>query len=61
MIEPKRILLAEDNPHDVEMTIAALRAHNLGNEIVVVQNGELALDYHYARGQFAGRPGGVPP
>jgi CheY-like chemotaxis protein len=60
MTEPKRILLAEDNAHDVEMTIAALQAHNLGNEIVVVKNGEQALDYLFARGAFAGRPGGPP-
>lgn len=59
-MEPKRILLAEDSPQDVEMTLAALNEHHLINEIVVVQDGEAALDYLYCRGRFAGRPPGNP-
>ena len=53
MSEFKRILLAEDNPKDVELTLAALDEHNLANEVVVVHDGAEALDYLYRRGQFA--------
>lgn len=60
MSPPKQILLAEDNPLDVEMTLNALQEGHLTNEIVVVRNGELALDYLYARRSFAGRPDGNP-
>jgi CheY-like chemotaxis protein len=60
MSDAKCILLAEDNPLDIEMTITALQAHNVTNDIVVVRNGELALDYLYARGEFATRPKGNP-
>jgi two-component system response regulator len=56
----KRILLAEDSPQDVEMTLAALEEHHLANEVVVVQNGAEALDYLYARGKFAGHGNGLP-
>ena len=41
----KRILLAEDNPNDVELTLMALAEHNLANEVIVAQDGEEALDY----------------
>ena len=60
MSEPKRILLAEDSPQDVEMTLEALSQHHLINEIIVVNDGEQALDYFYSRGRFAGRPPGNP-
>ncbi|HWA86589.1 MAG TPA: response regulator [Opitutus sp.] len=60
MSETSHILLAEDSPQDVEMTLAALSEHNLSNEIVVVNDGEQALDYLYTRGRFAGRPSGNP-
>jgi Response regulators consisting of a CheY-like receiver domain and a winged-helix DNA-binding domain len=60
MSEPKSILLAEDNPLDSEMTVTALRAHSLVNEIVAVEDGEQALDYLFARGAFAGRKPGNP-
>lgn len=60
MSDSKCILLAEDNPLDIEMTTNALQTNNVANEIVVVRNGELALDYLYARGEFAGRPPGNP-
>ena len=49
---PLSILLAEDNPKDVELTLAALEEHNLANEIVVVNDGAEALDYLYCRGKF---------
>ena len=51
-----RILLAEDNNNDLELTMAALRSHRVANEVDVVRDGAEALDYLYCRGQFAGRP-----
>ena len=56
----KCILLAEDNAHDVELTLAALEEHNLANEVVVVRDGAEALDYLLHRGQFAGHANGLP-
>lgn len=56
----KRILLAEDNEHDVELTLAALEEHNLANEVVVVRDGAEALDYLCGRGKFAGHSNGLP-
>lgn len=56
----KRILLAEDNEHDVELTLAALAEHNLANEVVVARDGVEALDYLYNRGKFAGHANGFP-
>jgi CheY-like chemotaxis protein len=52
MADLKRILYAEDNPKDVELTLAALEEHNLANEVVVVSDGAEALDYLYCRGKF---------
>jgi CheY-like chemotaxis protein len=60
MNKPKKILLAEDSPEDVEMTLAALSEHRLINEIVVVNDGAEALDYLYRRGKFKGRVVGNP-
>jgi CheY-like chemotaxis protein len=56
----KSILLAEDSPQDVEMTLAALEDHHLANEVVVVNDGVAALDYLYRRGKFAARAPGHP-
>lgn len=56
----KRILFADDSPHDVELTLSALTEHHLANEVVVVSDGAAALDYLYCRGAFANRPGGTP-
>jgi CheY-like chemotaxis protein len=55
-----RILLAEDNPNDVELTLAALAEHGLANEVVVVRDGAEALDYLRREGPFADRPAGHP-
>jgi CheY-like chemotaxis protein len=60
MAEVKRILLAEDDENDVEMTIAALDQHNLANRVDVARDGEEALDYLYRRGKFADREKGNP-
>jgi CheY-like chemotaxis protein len=58
--ELKRIVLAEDNPNDVELTLAALADINLANEVVVVRDGAEALDYLFRRNQYAQRPPGNP-
>jgi len=50
-----RILLVEDDPKDVELTLTALEEYNLANEVVVARDGEEALDYLYYRGAFASR------
>src|SRR5213594_710557 len=55
-----RILLVEDDEYDVELTLKALAAHNLSNEVVVVRDGAAALDYFHRRGAFAGREPGNP-
>ena len=60
MAELKRILLVEDNPNDVELTLKGLKEHNLANEVVVARDGVEALDYLYRRGQFADRSQGNP-
>jgi CheY-like chemotaxis protein len=56
----KSILLAEDNPRDVELTLTALSENNLANEVVVARDGEEALDYLFRRGRFASRAPGNP-
>ncbi|MHC1728851.1 MAG: response regulator [Syntrophobacteraceae bacterium] len=56
----KRILLVEDDPKDIELTLHALDDHNLANEIVVARDGVEALDFLYRRGAFAERPEGNP-
>jgi len=49
------ILLVEDNPRDLELTLAALAKCQLANDIVIARDGAEALDFLYARGQFADR------
>ena len=58
--ELKSILLAEDNPNDVELTLAALSENNLANAVVVARDGAEALDYLYQRGSFRMRTPGNP-
>ncbi len=60
MSELKRILLVEDNPHDIELTLAALEENHLANEVVVTRDGVEALDYLYRRGIFKMRAAGHP-
>lgn len=60
MSDLKRILLAEDSPQDVELTLAAMAENRLANEVVVVQDGAEALDYLYLRGKYAARTKGNP-
>ncbi len=49
------ILLVEDNPNDREMTLRALRRSNVANNVVTAGDGEEALDFLFARGQYSGR------
>ncbi|MGF6273246.1 CheY-like chemotaxis protein [Massilia sp. UYP11] len=56
----KPILLVEDNPHDLELTLIALSKSQLANEVVVVRDGAEALDYLKRRGEFAQRQLGSP-
>ena len=55
-----RILLVEDDPKDVELTLTALEEYHLANEVVVARDGEEALDYLYRRGSFATRSNDNP-
>lgn len=56
----KRILLVEDSPEDIELTLSAFSEHNLANEVAVARDGIEALDYLYRRGAYAQRPEGNP-
>lgn len=59
-MEAKKILMAEDNANDVELTLTALAEHNLANEVVVARDGVEAIDYLYRRGKFHQRSNGNP-
>lgn len=56
----KPILLVEDNPKDLELTLLALEKTNLANEVVTVRDGREALDYLFRRGTYANRTVGNP-
>ncbi|MGE4567998.1 MAG: response regulator [Bacteroidales bacterium] len=60
MLELKKILLAEDNPMDVELTLAAMEESNLVNRVVVVRDGVETLEYLRREGPFADRDPGLP-
>jgi CheY-like chemotaxis protein len=50
-----RILMVEDDPKDVELTLTALEDYNLANEVVVTRDGQQALDYLHCRGEYKTR------
>ncbi len=56
----KPILLVEDNPHDLELTLIALSKSQLANQVVICRDGAEALDYLLAQGEYAGRSAGNP-
>lgn len=56
----KKILYAEDNPKDVELTIEALTDNNLANNIIVVRDGVEALNYLHCEGKYKDRKPGNP-
>lgn len=60
MADLRPILLVEDNPRDLELTLAALAKCQLANDIVVARDGAEALDYLYQRGEHAERLPGDP-
>ncbi len=49
------ILLVEDNPNDLELTLHALKRYNLGNHVEVARDGAEALDFLFCTGPYAGR------
>jgi len=55
ILEDVEILLVEDNPNDVELTLRALQKQNLANKVFVVKDGAEALDFIFATGAFAQR------
>lgn len=60
MMTLKRILLVEDNPYDMELTLSALEDYNLANKVDSVGDGVEALDYLNCRGQFSNRQMDTP-
>lgn len=56
----KKILLADDDPKDIELTLAALDEYHLANRVVEVRDGAEAMDYLHCKGQFADRVPGNP-
>jgi two-component system response regulator len=57
----KVILLVEDNPDDVKLTLRALKKNNIINEVVVAQDGVEALEYMFCEGKYAGRDASLKP
>jgi CheY-like chemotaxis protein len=58
--EVKRILLVEDSQKDIDLALAALEENQLANEVIVVRDGEQALDYLFRRNNFRLRAPGHP-
>ena len=55
------ILLIEDNPDDIELTMRSLIKHNISNEVVVIRDGAEALDYLFATGNYVNRDKSTMP
>ena len=55
------ILLVEDNPDDVELTMRALKKNRIASEVIVVRHGVEALDFLFATGGYAGRNADLQP
>lgn len=60
MIQVKTILLAEDNPKDVELTLEALNEHNLANNVIVVKDGVELLEYLRNKGKYSNNGHDIP-
>jgi two-component system, response regulator len=54
-MEEKIILLVEDNPDDVELTLRAFSKNNISNKVIIAKDGVEALDYLFGRGMYAGQ------
>ena len=61
MTRNRVILLVEDNPNDVELTLRAFEKSNLGNEIIVARDGEQAMHYLFSTGPHADRDPAMMP
>jgi two-component system response regulator len=61
MFNHVEVLLVEDNMHDAEMTIRALKKVNLANNLVHVKDGAEALEFIFAQGKYQGREAAGPP
>jgi two-component system, response regulator len=60
-MKDKVILLVEDNPDDVKLTMRALKKSNILNEVVIAQDGAEALDYLFCTGKYSGRDKNTMP
>jgi two-component system response regulator len=60
-VTDRDILLVEDSPNDVELTLRALKRHNLADHVFVVRDGAEALDFMFATGVYADRAGLAKP
>ncbi|MCZ6802315.1 MAG: response regulator [Nitrospirae bacterium] len=60
-VNPVEILLVEDNPADVELTLRALREHRLANHVHVVKDGAEALDFLFTTGSYADQQQEISP
>lgn len=58
---PIDILLVEDNPDDIDLTLYALKRNNLANSVHIVRDGEEALDFLFCRGRYVERKFDDPP
>jgi two-component system response regulator len=61
MHQERLILLVEDNPDDVDLTLRAFKKSNLTNAIVVVRDGVEAIDYLFGTGKYEGRDLSIMP
>lgn len=61
MVSEAEILLVEDNPADIELTLHALRGDNLANRFKIARDGEEALDFLFCRGPYSDRSFSHPP
>jgi two-component system response regulator len=57
----RKILLVEDNPDDVALTLRAFKKNNIVNDVIVASDGQAALDWLFGEGEFAGRDATVQP
>ncbi|MGD8923207.1 MAG: response regulator [Candidatus Zixiibacteriota bacterium] len=60
-MQTRPILLVEDNPDDVSLTLRAFEKGNIANRVIVAEDGEEALDYLFARGKYADRDHSAMP
>ena len=61
MLGPMELLLVEDNPNDIELTLHAFRDNHLANQMHVVRDGAEALEYVFGEGRYEGRGVDDPP